>query len=266
MSLIKAAMKGLTLAVAVLFALTSTAPAQPPYQPSNRSSTGVVIADRRVTLAAKIVGRIESVYYEEGDRVNKGEILVVIDDAEWRAELASARASLNLEKVNVAYMKRQEARITELYKKRSTSEDKLDEAVFKHAAAREKVEIAKASVAKVNAQLKETRITAPFAGVIIAKHCEVGQVTAPGEALFELEDQATLKFRTSVKEQDVPYIEVNQKVRVTIDALNDLELEATVSRIVPSGDASTHEFVVEATLPNQAKLYPGMFGIAEFSR
>ena len=258
--------RGLVLAAVVFASLTSIVHAQPPYKQVKRSSTGVVIADRRVTLAAKIVGRIESVNFEEGDRVNKGDILLVIDDAERRAELASARASLNLEQVNVAHRKRQEARVRELYKKRSISEDKLDEAAFEHAAAREKVAIAKALLAKVEAQLMETRITAPFAGVIIVKHCEVGQVTAPGEALFVLEDQATLMFRTKVKEQDVPHIEINQKVRVTIDALDDLELEATVSRIIPSGDASTHEFVVEATLPPQAKLYPGMFGIAEFGR
>ena len=262
--MLKSTIKGLMLVTAVFFILTSAAPAQPPYKQVKRSSTGVVIADRRVTLAAKIVGRIESVYFEEGDRVNKGEILLVIDAAERRAELASAKASLKLEQVNVAHMKRQEARIRKLYKKRSIAEDKLDEVVFKHAAAREKVEIAKASLAKVDAQLKENRIAAPFASVIIAKHCEVGQVTAPGETLFVLEDQATLKFRTSVKEQDVPHIEIGQKVRVTIDALDDLELEATVSLIIPSGDASTHEFAVEATLPSQAKLYPGMFGIVEF--
>jgi multidrug resistance efflux pump len=114
--------------------------------------------------------------------------------------------------------------------------------------------------------LDETKIRAPFAGVIIRKNVEMGDVTAPGEPLLVLEDHATLKFRTGVKEKDIAGIDKGQAVTVTIDALDDLALPATVTKIVPSGDPSTHEFVVEATLPRREKLYPGMFGKARFER
>ena len=57
-----------------------------------------------------------------------------------------------------------------------------------------------------------------------------------------------------------------QTITVTIDALDDVALEATITKIVPSGDLATHDFLVEATLPAQDKLYPGMFGKAEFTR
>ena len=76
-----------------------------------------------------------------------------------------------------------------------------------------------------------------------------------GEALLELEDQSTLKFRTRVKERDIAHIEIGQEMTVTIDALDDLRLAGTVSTIIPSGDISTHEFTVEATLPPQDRLY-----------
>jgi multidrug resistance efflux pump len=114
--------------------------------------------------------------------------------------------------------------------------------------------------------LDETKIRAPFSGVIIRKNIESGDVTAPGEPLLILEDHGILKFRTSVKEQEVARIDKGQNITVTIDALDDLALQATVTKIIPSGDLSTHEFIVEATLPQQDKLYPGMFGKAEFTR
>lgn len=114
--------------------------------------------------------------------------------------------------------------------------------------------------------LAETKIRAPFGGIIIEKHVEIGDVTAPGEGLLKLEDHHVLKFRTSVKERDIPRIESGQKVDITVDARNGLELEATVIKIIPSGNTTTHEFVVEAALPVQDKLYPGMFGKAKFSR
>jgi multidrug efflux pump subunit AcrA (membrane-fusion protein) len=73
-----------------------------------------------------------------------------------------------------------------------------------------------------------------------------------------------LKLRTRISEQDISAIELGQELTVIIDALDDLALTATVSKIIPSGELSTHEFTIEATLPAQEKLYPGMFGRAEF--
>ena len=98
----------------------------------------------------------------------------------------------------------------------------------------------------------------------IVKSAQGGKVTATGEYLLLLEDQSTLKFRTNVKEQDIIHIEYGQEMNITIDALDDLTLVGTVSKIIPSGDVSTHEFTVEVKLPQQDKLYPGMFGKAEF--
>lgn len=255
------------LVLVLVFALLpSLAGAQSLGTPIKRTSTGVVVANRSVTLAAKIVGRIEAIGYEEGDIVRSGEVLIDIDDAELRAELASARAALNQEKVNLAHMKKLNERFRRLFKQKSVSADKADEAAFNYAAARERVRRAQATVAKAEAVLRETKIKAPFPGVIIERHAELGQVTSPGEALLVLEDHSTLEFKTSVKEKDVPHIEKGQRVLITIDALGDLQIEATVSKVIPSGDANTHEFVVKAILPKRENLYPGMFGKAVFDQ
>lgn len=231
---------------------------------TNRTSTGVVVADRSVTLAAKIVGRIVAVNVEEGQSVAAGEVLVDIDDAQLRADFASYRAVLSQEKVTLAYMKKLDDRFSSLYEQKSISLDKADEAKFNHEVAATNVQRAQADVSKIEVMLAETKIRAPFSGVVTGKTAEVGKVTVMGEALLMLEDQSTLKFRTRVKEQDIAHVEIGQEMTVTIDALDDLRLTGSVSTIIPSGDISTHEFTVEATLPPQARLYPGMFGKAEF--
>jgi membrane fusion protein (multidrug efflux system) len=231
---------------------------------TNRTSTGVIVADRSVTLAAKIVGRIAAVNVEEGQSVAAGDILVDIDDAQLRADLSSYRAVLSQEKVRLDYMKKLDDRFSALYQQKSISLDKADEAKFNHEVAATNVQRAQADVSKIEVMLAETKIRAPFSGVIIGKTAEIGKVTVMGEALLELEDQSTLKFRTRVKERDIAHIEIGQEMTVTIDALDDLRLAGTVSTIIPSGDISTHEFTVEATLPPQDRLYPGMFGKAEF--
>jgi RND family efflux transporter MFP subunit len=234
---------------------------------SNRfmsNSTGVVVADRQVTLAAKIMGRIVAVTVEEGDAVEAGDLLVDIDDAQYRADISSAEALLLQEQVRLEHMKRLDERFSTLFEQKSVSQDKADEARFNFEVAQAAVRRAEAELEKISVLLAETKIRSPFSGVVINKTSEIGKVTAPGEPLLTIEDQGKLKFRTNVSEQDISAIEMGQELTVIIDALNDLKLTGTVSKIIPSGELSTHEFTIEATLPAQEKLYPGMFGRAEF--
>lgn len=257
--------KGLVISTLV-FLVCTVSYAQDPADQFRATSTGVVMAERSVTLSAKIVGRVSSVSAEEGDRVDGGEILVDIEDAELRANLAAAQARLRMEELNWAHQEKLAERIRNLREQGTVSAENLDDANFKVNVAEQSVASAKAEIARARAMLAETKIRAPYAGVIIRRDVEPGDVTAPGEPLLVLEDHGILKLRTSVKEQDIARIETGQTVTVTIDALDGLALTATVTKIIPSGDLSTHEFVVEATLPEHDDVYPGMFGKAAFAR
>ena len=233
---------------------------------SRRESTGVVMPERSVALAAKTMGRIDAVHFEEGDTVAANDLLISLNNAELRAELAHAQAATGLAQAELEHARKEEARIRKLYRSKSLSRDELDDAALEHTSARERLKMAEATLAQTQARLDETLIKAPFTGVITRKEAELGQLTRPGATLLVLEDHSRLKLRTGVKEQDIPYIKRGQNVSVTIDALGGLKLEGTVSKIIPSGDVTTHAFVVEAVLPPQKKLYPGMFGKADFSR
>jgi len=250
----------------ILILICGIALAQQPVNLSQPSSTGVVVPGRTATLAAKIIGRVVAVNVDEGARVKAGDVLVDIGDAELRANLSAAEARLRMEELDRAHQEKLAGRVRSLREQGTVSAENLDDANFRVEAAEQAVATARAEVARARAMLDETKIHAPFDGVIIRKAIEAGDVTSPGKPLLVLEDHATLRFRMGVKEQDIPRIEMGQTITVRIDALDDLALEATISRIVPSGDPSTHEFLVEATLPAQDKLYPGMFGKAEFSR
>ncbi len=250
----------------ILILICGIAIAQQPVNLPPPTSTGVVVPDRTVTLAAKIVGRVVAVNVDEGDRVEMGDVLVDIGDAELRANLSAAKARLRMEELNRAHQEKLAERVRSLREQGTVSAENLDDANFKVAAAEQAAASARAEVSRAGAMLDETKIRAPFDGVIIRKDIETGDVTSPGEPLLILEDHAVLRFRTNVKEQDIPRIEKGQIITVTIDALDDLALDATIYKIIPSGDLSTHEFLVEATLPAQDRLYPGMFGKAEFTR
>ena len=233
--------------------------------PSAVVSTGIVAPARRVALGAKIMGRVETLPHEEGDEVEAGEVLLTLDRAELDAELAAAQASLALAHTEMEHKNTLAVRMRRLARTKSVSKDRLDDAVFGYAAARDRVAIAEAAIARVLAMLRETEITAPFSGVITAKEAEVGQLTRPGERLFVMEDHSHLKFETRIKEQELRYISIGQTVHITVDALGGTRLLGKVSKVIPSGDPVTHAFRVEILLPAQEGLYPGMFGKTAFS-
>ncbi len=204
------------------------------------------------------------VSHEEGASVKKGDTMILIDNSELRADLASAKANLELSRANANYKAKAEARMRKLFSEITISEDRLDSTVLDLTIAKQKIKIAEASVAKIEAMITETVIKAPFDAVVISKTCEVGQVTQPGLTLYRIEDHSRLKFRTPVKENQISQVTPGQKVTVTINAIGGTALPGTVSKIIPSSDTSTHSFPVEVTLPKPKGLYPGMFGSIVF--
>jgi RND family efflux transporter MFP subunit len=231
--------------------------------PSRSTATGVVTAQRTVDIAAKRQERITAIHVDRGDRVAAGALLVETDADELLADKAAAEAELGAARVERDYRARSAGRLERLARSESLAEDRLDEALYSLAAAEQRLRLAEARLRKIDALLKDTRLTAPFAGVITARAAELGQLTRPGEPLLRLEDQSTLELHTRVKERDVPGISPGDPVQVTVDALGDEALRATVARVIPSGDAD-HTFLVEIDLPERAALYPGMFGKAVF--
>ena len=128
---------------------------------------------------------------QEGQSVEAGDVLIDIDDTQLRAERSSARAVLSQELVRLDYMKKLDDRYQSLYEQKSISLDRADEASFNYEVARTSVDRARADVDSIEAMLAETKIRAPFSGVIIGKSAEAGKVTATGESLLMLEDQTT---------------------------------------------------------------------------
>ncbi len=228
-------------------------------------ATGVVVAERAVDVAAKLVGRIVQIHADRGDRVASGATLIDLEAAELLAERAAAEAELGAARVERDWRTRAANRLERLARAESLSEDRLDEARYGRAAAEQRVKLAEAKLAKIDAALLETRLSAPFAGIVVARSAELGQLTQPGVPLLRLEDHSRLKLHARVKELDLPLIRAGEPVQVEVQALGDDPLQATVERIIPSGDAD-HTFLVEIALPAAEGLYPGMFGKARFGQ
>ncbi|MBM3358213.1 MAG: efflux RND transporter periplasmic adaptor subunit [Betaproteobacteria bacterium] len=210
------------------------------------SAVGTLIASESVMIRPERDGRIEAIYFSEGQLVRKGEKLVSLDASEIEAQLAAANAELSL---NRSRMKRAE----ELKEKNFISAQALDEA-------RENVNQSLARQAEIKARLEKTVIVAPFEGVAGLRQVSPGAYVKAGQDIARLEGIGTLKLDFRVPEVYLGRLKPRQAVQVRLDGFADEQIEGAVYAIEPAVDEQSRTVLMRARIPNPGvRLKPGMF-------
>lgn len=228
-------------AMPVRAALAKSAPAV-----DEATAVGTLRADEAVTLRPEIAGRIAEIRFKEGQRVERGAVLVQLDQAEYAAVLASSRAQAELDRQRLE-------RAADLFKKNFISQQAFDEA-------RANAARSAAKQREDEARLAKTVIRAPFAGVAGLRQVSEGAYVAAGTDIARLEkiDQLKLDFR--VPEIYVGRLKPGQAVRVQLDAYGERSFPDSVYALEPAVDEATRTVLVRARVANpQIKLRPGMF-------
>ncbi|HVW85568.1 MAG TPA: efflux RND transporter periplasmic adaptor subunit, partial [Bryobacteraceae bacterium] len=258
--------------------------------PSGYEATGTVRARSSAVIAAKWMGYVREVKVQVGDRVREGQVLISLDtrdlDAssnravaardEIRGGIPEAESGVAAAKANVDLAQVTFRRMSELYNRKSISDQEFDEASAKLKAAQAAYEMARARRAQFDSKLAQAEqevraaqvtrsyaeIQAPFAGLVTAKSVDPGNLAAPGTPLLTIERDG-YRLEASVGESRLSTIRVGQPVSVTIEGLNR-SLNARVSEIVPEVDADSRASTVKINLPATPGLRSGMFGRATF--
>lgn len=252
---------------------------QPSTVPDVIEAVGTLRAAQTSQLAAQMMGNIVEIRVREGDRVPRGQVLAVIDDAQPRAaldhasavDLASQQEVVGSESdftLAEATLKRYQT----LYDKKSVSPQEFDEVRARYQAAQARREMARAGQAQAKAVLQQARtalgythITAPFDGLVTEKKSDVGTLVSPGTPIFTVEDLRRYRLEATVNESDLRYVRQSQQVSVCVDALGDRQLKGKVVEIVPAADPSSRTFLVKIELPADPGLRSGLFGRVGFA-
>jgi len=243
-------------------------------------AVGTVRAAQSTQVAAQVMGNIVAVNVREGDRVRRGQVLAVIDDAQPRAALDRAQAALlAADKDAVAaeadftLAESTLKRYQNLFDKKSVSPQEFDEVKARFQAAQARRELAhagqqqaRAGVAEARTQLDYTRVRAPFDGAVTEKRVDTGALAAPGMPLLTVEDTRHYRLEATVDESQIGYVKLGAAVPVKLDAFADRNITGRVTQIVPAADPSSRSFLVKAELPADPDLRSGLFGRARFSR
>ncbi len=246
----------------------------------NISAVGSLLANRYVSMAPKISGRVGSVLVNVGDRVKKGQTIAQLDPRELDEEVREAGASL---KVAEATVKGKQAELQDigkkleraklLFEKNFISRQELDTLESERAAAAAEVELARAQIAQMKArlasaklQLEETRVEAPFSGYVEKRLVDPGALVNSGTPIASIVDIARVKVIVPVVEKDYPKISSGQAAVVGVDAYPERRFQGKVVRLTPVLSQETRTGEVEIEVVNSSgALKPGMFARVEIA-
>jgi RND family efflux transporter MFP subunit len=263
-------------------------------EPIHYEVTGTVTADADSTLSSKIMGVVKAVYVKEGDRVKKDQTLAEIDPRQVKAQLLQAEAALSeAKKAEAAALSAQRAaganadlarathdRYVNLMKTESASRQEFDEVTARHRqaeaaqgqsqsmveAARYRIQQAEAAVAAAGVSEKDSRLAAPFDGVISARLVDPGSLAAPGAPLLKIQSTAGFRVDMLVPEAIIRSIAQNQAVSVSIPAAGNLAVPGTVQAIYPAADAASRSFTVQVAIGSYPAVHAGMFSRVTLSQ
>jgi RND family efflux transporter MFP subunit len=246
-------------------------------QPLVYEAVGTVQAGITSNLAAKVIGAVETIAVHEGDQVNKGDILLTLDQSQAKAGLREAQASLAEAKQALAAARAAAELATATYERylslkreNSVSDQEFDEVAAHQrqaeamvSAAESRVKQAGAAVTAARATFNDTLITAPHTGVISAKLVDKGDLATPGRTLLILETTGGYRVDLVVPEAYIDDVYLGQTVLAGVPALNLADLVGTVGTIAPAADPGSRSFLVKIVLPTGVPVKSGMFARVE---
>ncbi|MGC8120627.1 efflux RND transporter periplasmic adaptor subunit [Marinobacter sp. VGCF2001] len=215
------------------------------WQPTIKA-VGSITAINGIEVANEVPGVIESVGFESGDNVSKGDILVRLDAAIDEAALRTRRAESQL-------AEQEFKRVSDLLPKRAVSQSQYDEAKANFDAAR-------ARVNEAEAQLNKKVIRAPFDGKLGIRMVDQGQYVATGTPIVEINMLDPIYVDYTLSEKFLPDVDQGYPVSVTVAAVPEQTFAGEVSAINTSVSPETRTVRIRATLDNEQNLLrPGMF-------
>ena len=219
---------------------------------------GLVEATQKSTLSAQVSGRIEAINFDVDDTVNVGDVIMRIRDNEYQARLQKARATLAEAKAGLKDAQLEFERANGLVKKKLISQSSYDEIKTNRLAAEARVAGSEASIAEAQEQLNNTVIRAPYSGVVVERHIELGETTHIGQPIMTGFSLENLRVRVYVPQSLINQVRLHSSARVILlDGQSIIEIDALT--IFPYANPDNHAFQVRANLKlNDQPLYPGM--------
>lgn len=212
---------------------------------NSKQYIGLLEGNKTSSLSFQVAGQIANINVQEGQRIKKGQLLASLNAANLKSQLNAAKATL--EQAKDAHK-----RLKILYDNGSLPEIKFIEI-------QTKVKQANAAYTIAKKNLKESKLYAPYSGLIGKRTIQIGENVFPGKEVFKLIDTQKIKMRFDVPEQEINLIHVGDKAEVTVGILSNQIFYAKVTERRLDANSITHNYSAYVTLIDKNnELVPGM--------
>ena len=226
---------------------------------------GYVESPNSSVLASEIGGLVTELKVREGDRVAKDQALVMLRTTPLALRLKAAQARLKEAQASRKMAERSLERSRRLIESKTISQHDMDGSQYEFDAWQGRIETLQAEISSIRFDIRRSTIRAPFNGVVVSRHTEVGQWSDVGDAVLEVLSTDTLEIHVDAPEKYFSDLKVGVNVDVTFDSLPDQDYEAYIRAVIPRADTQAHTFPVKLRLraPNE-NIGAGMLARATF--
>ncbi|MCR9226053.1 MAG: efflux RND transporter periplasmic adaptor subunit [Flavobacteriaceae bacterium] len=223
------------------------------------AGSGQIKAVNSATLSTRMMGYVESLPVKIGQKVNKGDLLISINNGDLRAKKAQVEASITEATVAFNNAKKDYERFKNLFKESSASQKELDDITARYEMAKARLEAANQMKNEVNSQFTYADIRAPFSGVVTNTYIDAGDMANPGVPLVSVESPGGFEVEAKVAENNISAIKVGTIAQVLVKAL-DTTITGKVSELSASAQNTGGQYVMKVALDEtDAKILSGMY-------
>jgi RND family efflux transporter MFP subunit len=214
------------------------------------NSVGRLNPNREVVISAEVSGILTRYDVDVGSKVDRGEVLATLDDADYTLALKEAEANLQAARVRLPVEKNAFTRAQNLLPDKAITPELYDQAEAGYKAARALVEQLETTVAQARRRLGKTRISAPFSGHVTHRFVELGQHVAVGDPVMQVADMKSMRVKIYINELDYVHVDKEDPVTVMVEAFSQTPVAGRVDKIGIQADARTNTFEIEILVDN----------------
>jgi RND family efflux transporter MFP subunit len=229
---------------------------------SSLHTTGSIFPTQESMISPKISGRIEKLYVDEGDRVEKGQPLAELEQERLRMVIKEAKASLEEGQAQLKNLEATLKRSQKLFAEGVLDSQRFDDTTTERDLAVARVQRMRATLERAAQDLKDSTITAPFAGFIVEKIMNEGEMatTMPPSNIFHLVDTSSVKIECGIPEDKKTSVTIGKEAFIEVDAYPGEVFTGKITTVNPLVDMSTRTFKIKIEISNSDfRLESGMF-------
>nr|WP_321230132.1 efflux RND transporter periplasmic adaptor subunit [uncultured Psychroserpens sp.] len=228
------------------------------------SVSGKIQATNSADLSTRMMGYVNKVHVNVGDKVTKGQLLVSINNTDLQAKRAQVNAGITEATAAFNNAQKDYDRFKNLFADNSASQKEMDDMTANFEMAKARLESANQMKNEVNAQFAYSNITAPFNGTITSKNVEAGNMANPGMTLISMETPGSFEVMAMVPETEISDIKKETTVDVLVKSINQT-IKGKVTEVSTSAKNTGGQYLVKIDLDKtDAKILSGMFTSVQF--